>query len=93
MSVKSEHIVITPEMRRSMAATKAEMDKCMADPSFRAELDALDAEYKAQDYAQSIMRSPDFAAAKKFFKKIKGEVRIVFSFNGANSYREEIAFA
>ena len=39
------------------------------------------------------MRTPDFAAAKKFFRKIKGEVRIVFSFNGANSYREEIAFA
>ena len=93
MSVKSEHIVITPEMRRSMAKTKAEMDKCMADPSFRAELSALDAEYKAQDYAHSIMRTPDFAAAKKFFRKIKGEVRIVFSFNGANSYREEIAFA
>ena len=93
MNIKSEHIVITPEMRRSMVETKAEMDKWMEDPSFRAELDALDAECKAQDYAQSIMRTPDFTAAKKFFKKIKGEVRIVFSFNGVSSCREEIAFA
>ena len=93
MNVKPGHIAITPDMRKSMAETKAQMDKLMKDPAFRAELDALDAEYKARDYARAIMRTPDFAAAKKFFGKIKGEVRIVFSFDGANSSHEELAFA
>ena len=93
MKVKPERIVVTSEMRRSMAGTKAEMDEWMKDPSFRAELEALRAEDKAQDYARSIMQTPDFAAAKKFFGKIKGDVRLVFSFEGANSVREELAFA
>ena len=51
MNIKPEKISITPEMKRSMAETKAEMDKWMEDQSFRAELDALEAECKAQDYS------------------------------------------
>lgn len=93
MSPISQRVIVTPEMKRSMAETKAEMDKWMEDPSFRAELDALEAECKAQDYARSIMSTSDFAAAQKFFKKLKGEVRLVFSFNGAGATHEELAFA
>ncbi|MBR0197888.1 MAG: hypothetical protein IJQ34_07120 [Kiritimatiellae bacterium] len=48
---------LTDEMKASMAATKAEMDKAMEDPSFRVEVDAIKASYAAQDLVSSALRS------------------------------------
>ena len=41
---------ITEEMKRSMAATKADMDKAMEDPSFRSEVDSARARYAAMHF-------------------------------------------
>ena len=48
---------ITDEMKKSMAETKAEMDKDMKDPSFRAEVEAIEAQYAAMELVEAILRS------------------------------------
>ena len=46
---------ITDEMRKSMDATSAELDKAMEDPSFRAEVDAAKAQYAARELVEGLL--------------------------------------
>ena len=60
---------ITEEMKRSMAATKADMDKAMEDPSFRSEVDSARARYAAMEMVESILRSASSMRKINGFRK------------------------
>lgn len=48
---------VTEAMRKSMAETEARLDEAMKDPSFRAEVDAIKAQYAAMDIVEKVLRS------------------------------------
>ena len=60
---------ITEEMRKSMAATKADMDKAMEDPELRSEVDSLKAQYAVLELVESIMHSAASMRKINVFRK------------------------
>ena len=60
---------ITEEMRRSMAATRADMDMAMKDPELRSEVDSEKAKYAVLELVESIMRSASSMRKIDSFRK------------------------
>ena len=52
---------ITKEMETSMHETESRLDAAMADPTFRAEHEAILARYAAQDLIENLTTSASFA--------------------------------
>ena len=60
---------ITEEMKRSMAATKADMESAMEDPQFRADVDAERARYAVMEMVESILKSSSAVRKIDSFRK------------------------